>query len=68
MGIKKGEYALVPARPIINTFLRPNRGESARRPHIMAVKNWAAVKLAWRMPDWLAMAEDGRSGRNDWSW
>ncbi len=65
---KGGRNALVPVRPIIKTVLRPNRRESARRPHIMAVRNWAAVKLACRMPDWLAMTELGKSGRNDRSW
>jgi len=37
---------LVPPSPIIRTVLRPNRLESASRPHSMAVKNCAAVKLA----------------------
>ena len=36
----------VPPSPIIKTVLRPNRWESATRPQTIAVKNWAAVKLA----------------------
>lgn len=36
------------------TLLRPKRLESAARPQAMAVRNWAPVKLAWRMP---ALAE-----------
>jgi hypothetical protein len=42
------QYLHVPARPIIKTVLRPHKLESAIRPHIMAVRNWAAVKLALR--------------------
>ena len=37
---------LVPPRPISKTVLRPKRLESASRPQTIAVKNWAAVKLA----------------------
>jgi hypothetical protein len=40
------QHSHVPTRPIINTVLRPTRPESAIRPQSMAVKNWAAVKLA----------------------
>ena len=59
---------LVPRSPINRTDLRPARGESAIRPHIMAVTNWAAMKLAWRMPAWLEMDESGSEGSNDLSW
>lgn len=40
------QHLHVPTRPIINTALRPTLPESAIRPQSMAVKNWAAVKLA----------------------
>ncbi len=67
MAIDRGDL-LVPHRPISKTFLRPKLGESARRPHIMAVRNWAAGKLAWRMPAWLAMTESGWLRSNHFSW
>ncbi|KUI73034.1 hypothetical protein VM1G_11866 [Cytospora mali] len=59
---------MVPVRPIMMTFLRPKRPESATRPHIMAVRNWAAVKLAWSTPAWLEMTESGSEGSNHFSW
>jgi hypothetical protein len=49
------------------TFLRPKRLESAIRPHIMAVRNCAAVKLADKTPAWLAITESGRVGSNHFS-
>ena len=50
------------------TDLRPNHALSATRPQIKAVKNCAAVKLACRIPAWLAIAASDRSGSNHFSW
>ena len=60
--------SLVPNNPINNTIFRPPLSESDIRPHIMAVKNWAAVKLLAMRPAWVAMIESGRLSSKDLSW
>jgi len=66
---KPGELdILVPHSPISKTDFRPKRGESATRPHSIAVTNWAAVKLALRRPAWPAMVESGSAGFIHLSW
>ena len=57
----------VPAKPINSTSFLPPRSESAILPHIMAVTNWAAVKLLCSMPACADIVEVGRDGSNDLS-
>lgn len=65
---KPRQDRLVPSRPMSRTVLRPARGESATRPHAMAVRNCAAMKEACRMPACLDMRASGDSGLNHFSW
>ena len=58
----------VPANPINNTRFLPPHSASAILPHIMAVTNWAAVKLLCSTPAWAEMVEVGRDGLKDLSW
>lgn len=60
-GMQMGDER-VPRRPIKMTVLRPANLESAMRPHNMAVKNWAAVKLACKIPAWPEITASGSVG------
>jgi hypothetical protein len=61
-------HALVPKSPISTTIFLPPLSESDIRPHIIAVRNCAAVKLLAIIPAWAAMVESGRLSSNDLSW
>lgn len=50
------------------TSFRPPRSLSDIRPHIMAVRNCAPVKLLASIPACVAIVESGRLSSKDLSW
>jgi hypothetical protein len=60
-------HILVPSSPIIKTSFLPPFGESDIRPHIIAVRNCAPVKLLANIPACLAIVESGRLSSKDFS-
>lgn len=64
---KPRQEIAVPINPITKTLFLPNVSVSARRPHIIEVTNWAAVKAPWMMPVCFDMVPSGRDGSKDFS-
>jgi hypothetical protein len=61
-------HVLVPHSPINTTIFLPPLSESDIRPHIIAVRNCAPVKLLAIIPACAAMVESGRLSSKDLSW